>query len=661
VRILVLFLLLSVLGSLPAAGDEPSAEATGDDLTDELIAREKIRSAVDAVLTEYAKPAGDGEVRNYMATVAVEGFLEIGPEAVPYLINELQQEKVGTFDLTSYALGMLATPESIRALQDSMSRADEDTGDAARARKAWAAWGLGLAGQTDVVRLLIEGPHQTAIYPMFGKTTLIEAVAIETAPDSVPALLEMLDVVMQDPERWQDRRNVLRALRRVHAPSAAPKIVALLENTERTVRRDAVSTLRTMDTPGSVTALQRALGDEDFTVRRSAAASLEYLGRGRQARLVERLEVEGDAYTRGALYRLLAETRGSKAFDQLVRFRGRSDVSDRRYLAEAIGLIEHPARIEFLTEMLADENNGVAFEAARRLAELGQVDPLIEAVATARLPVARSAAEQLGLVDSYRAGPAIAKRLLGDVLSRPVTEPRDRVPMEKMTWAVVRLGHTDSARALRDAAERQPDAGIQIRLRQAAKLLETIAGNKRDLAAWLETSRDDDPEVRALAWRHIGRIGDEASASSLVAAFDQAERGDRRAILRALGRGPEAPATPLLERVLLDPFFDHPHENGLRDMAAWSARRIGGPKMLALLETAARRRNGQDPRVMIYAAVLGAKGSLPLLHDLRRPRMRYLGWARGIEQERLDWVAERIGSGRSIEDVDVPPRKIVFR
>jgi hypothetical protein len=41
--------------------------------------------------------------------------------------------------------------------------------------------------------------------------------------------------------------------------------------------------------------------------------------------------------------------------------------------------------------------------------------------------------------------------------------------------------------------------------------------------------------------------------------------------------------------------------------------------------------------------------------------MRFLGWFRGMEQERLDWVARRLSTGRSIDSVDVPPHRIFFR
>ena len=40
--------------------------------------------------------------------------------------------------------------------------------------KAWAAWGLGLAGQVDTIRLLVEGQHQVFSYPIHSQTSALE-------------------------------------------------------------------------------------------------------------------------------------------------------------------------------------------------------------------------------------------------------------------------------------------------------------------------------------------------------------------------------------------------------------------------------------------------------------------------------------------------------
>jgi hypothetical protein len=83
--------------------------------------------------------------------------------------------------------------------------------------------------------------------------------------------------------------------------------------------------------------------------------------------------------------------------------------------------------------------------------------------------------------------------------------------------------------------------------------------------------------------------------------------------------------------------------------------------MYESLQAAALRRDGRDARVLVYAALVGGQRALPLLESLRKPRMRYLGWRKGAEQNRLDWVATRLATGRALVAIDVPPEKLTFR
>jgi HEAT repeat protein len=656
---------LILIMTWPVAGEDPPAVTSGDEATDELLARERIRASVEAILENYMQGESDGEVVVAKAIAAAESFAALGPDVAPYLINELEQERPGLFDLCAYSLGMLGTPDAEMALRDAAARADDEPGSEALTRKAWALWGLALQGRVDALRLTVEGRHRTFDYAMHHRTSLLEAVAFLTAPASVPVLLELLDVFTADEELYRERKTVLDALRRVGDPSAAPKILPLLEHARPGVRANAASALRTMGTPEAVAALVLALDDEHQVVRQNVAAALEYIGAsGQQKKILERLDRETDMYARGSLYRLLADTAGSEAFALLSRYAGREDARDRRHLVAALELVNDPRRLPVLREALSDPDNGVALEAVLvlgRLGDEGAVGALAAAVTDARKNIAQAAAEQLARLEASPTAPAIARRLLDDFLAAPVTDPRQRPGVEKMLEALVALGHTKAVRGLRDVLDRQSDASLRRKIEATIGQLETIQRNRRKIDRWVETSAAEDPVMRQLAWARLGSIGSAEAARVLVTAFDEAERADRTEILRALGEVAASDAVPLLERVLLEPLFDHPHETPLRDMAAWSARRIGGDAMLELLDAAARRRHGRDARVLVYAALLGGDRVLPLLSSLRVPRMRYLGWARGNEQDQLDRIATRLATGRSIERMDVPPRKLRFR
>jgi len=326
IRFILLPLVLAV--TWPLAGQDPPAVTSGDEATDELLARERIRASVEAILEEYMQGEPDGEVVVAKAIVAAESFAALGPDVAPYLINELEQERPGLFDLCAYSLGMLATPDAEMALRDAAARADDEPGSEALTRKAWALWGLALQGRVDALRLTVEGRHRTFDYAMHHRTSLLEAVAFLTAPASVPVLLDLLDVFASDAERYRERRAVLDALRRVGDSSAAPRILPLLEHANPAVRGNAASALRSMGTPEVIAALVLVLDDEHRIVRQNAAAALEYIGAsGQQKKILERLDRETDIYARRSLYRLLADTAGSEAFALLNRYAGRVDRS----------------------------------------------------------------------------------------------------------------------------------------------------------------------------------------------------------------------------------------------------------------------------------------------------------------------------------------------
>jgi len=652
------------LVSAPSLGDDPTG---GDALPDtqELLAREKTRSAVESIWEAYYQPTEDGDVRIDMAIRAARDFAELGSEAVPYLINELEQDKRASYDLCAYALGLAGTAEAKEALHTAISRAEEMTGDAARSRKAWAAWGLGLAGEPQAIRLLAEGRHDASIYPIHGGMTMMESIAIQTAPQSVPVLLELLASVANEDDRWQTRRAALRALRRVGDPTAVPALIKLFEHPERNVRREIANTLRTMPTPEALDLLVTAVSDSDFVVRRVAAMALEYTGaRGHREAIVERLRVEEDSVTRGRLYRVLAETEGDRAFETLMEFRGHEDRTDRRNFVLAVSQLDDARRIPFLATSLGDEDNGVALEAAISLGNLGSSDAvraLTDALAGARPAVARIMSEQLARLRAVDSAPTIAGRIIQELKSESPIDQSAAIALEKMADALLALSDGQSANDLRAALAGRTDATGTAPVERTLVALETIRKCGRKTSRWKETAASDDGSIRQLAYTHLGRIGDAEAVQFLTTRFDDADPTDRLAILRALGEVDESRALPLLERVLLDPEFDPAPQAPLRNMAAWSARRIGGPAMWDRLESAAIRREGRDAAVLIYAALVDNERGPELLKRLRRQRMRFIGWHKGKELERLDRLSVRLNSGRSVRELDVPPARLNLR
>jgi HEAT repeat protein len=662
IRILAVLVALICRGPLTRAAD-PSADA------EDLLAQERMRAAVEALLEDYFRPAADGDERVDRAIRTAQGLAALGPDVVPYVVNELEQEIRGTYDLCCYTLGLMGTPAAKEALRAAAARAEESPGSRGESLKVWAAWGLGLAGDPDAIRLLVEGRHVVANHAVHGLTSVLESVAIQTSPASVPILLDLLDGHLGADARWQIRNEILHALRRVGDAAAAAKVAAVLAHPDPDARREAAYTLSTLDAPESIAALAAALSDEDFTVRRAAAKALESLAPpGLAARVVERFEVESDVVTRGALYRLLAETAGEGTLARLASRAPQEDNRGRRMLAEAVALVDDPGRVPFLTGLLQDEDAGVALQAVLSLGDLGgdeAIRALVTGVERARHIVASAASEQLNRLGSAAAGATQSARIVRELGSREPLDRNTEIALETLARGLVEIGHVAAAPELAaalQAREAPLDPGLRSALDGVIGQLELIATHGRKVERWIDLASSPEEGTRQVALGRLARIGSLEAVRDLEQRFDSADRADRLIILRGLAAAPTARGVGLLERVLLGEAFDHPHEAELRATAAWAARRLGGDAMWQLLARAARRREGRDPKVLVYAALLGGpERGVPLLAELRRPRMRYLGWPRGQEQERLDWLARRLAGGRSVRSTDVPPESLNLR
>jgi hypothetical protein len=111
--------------------------------------------------------------------------------------------------------------------------------------------------------------------------------------------------------------------------------------------------------------------------------------------------------------------------------------------------------------------------------------------------------------------------------------------------------------------------------------------------------------------------------------------------------------------VLVAPEFDPVERLPLREMAAWTARRFG-PAMYPTLLQAVERREGRDTVPLVYLVVLGGDKAIPVLDHYRSLRFRYLKWTRGEELPRLDFIRRQVVHGRSIAELDRPPRELGF-
>jgi len=189
--------------------------------------------------------------------------------------------------------------------------------------------------------------------------------------------------------------------------------------------------------------------------------------------------------------------------------------------------------------------------------------------------------------------------------------------------------------------------------------LDLVRANGAKQKRWIEGLGAAEADVRRLAYAELGRLGTAQAGEALVQAFGRVDVAEGVEILNALGRADSKAGRELLERVLVAPEFDAVDRMPLRDMAAWSARRIGA-EMYSTLLHAVERRDGRDTVPLVYLAVLGGDKAVPTLDRYRSPRFRYLKWTRGEELPRLDWIRRQLAHGRSIVELDRPPRELGF-
>jgi HEAT repeat protein len=646
---------------LPAVAVAQPASPSG--VAEELIERERLRATVQETYEEVLVPV---EEANEQVEFFVESALRLaalGPDVVPYVVNELEQQAPRTFFFSAYVLGHIGGPAAEAALRREIERADEQWGRYAQTRKAWAAYALGLMGVAEAVDLLTAGKHSIPGYPMHADTSVLEATALLTSPASAPRLTSQLERFAGLEEKKVERSFVVKALGRLGDPAVVPAVVESLQGeTVEVIRRDAALALRATPLEATQAPLVAALEDPSPRVRAAAALALEALQPENGVQIaLGALENESSANVRGPLYRLLAEQGGVEQLPALVGFWGRPDSMDRFYLVGALAPLRAEGAFETLKAALHDGASRVMVRACAALGTLGTPEAL--ALLTSEIDAqdwvrAQSVIETILEIDHTDAAPRIAARLVDHELAGVVDDPRSRGRIELLLRALVELRYTGPVEALAAATERQVDAMLVRLLNGPLEQLRLIKENGDDVDRWLAAARSEDEAARLLAYERLAEIGDPRAAAPLAARFGRTEPDEGVQLLRALASLDSPASRELIRRVLTSPAFDGVRYLSLREMAAWAATRYGGDDMTALLRQAVERQEGRDAKVLIYLALLDGRGALPVLERWRIPRMRYLRWGRGLEQEKLDWLARELRAGRPLDSVDQPPERL---
>ncbi len=660
-RKLCTFLFVALLAAaLPLPG---LAQTDATASTEELIARERIRSAMEQALGTYLTQTEDGRVHLQNTVLAAESLLPLGADIVPFLSQEVELERVNTFYFGTYVLGLLGLPECEAPLRAAIARAEADPGDFGTMRKGWAAWSLALMGKADALDLINTVEHKGAGIPIYRSTSSYEAAALLTYPESVPILVRHLEEWASIPELAVERHWVLKALGRLGDPSTVAAVIPLLGDEDWGIRREAAKTLGTLGTPAAIKALVPVLDDPEPSVRATAAVALEEINPADFHEIAAtELETEDLGVSRAALYRLLARTEHPDILGLLERHWGLPDSRDRVGVLEALGIVGTSETLPLLRKGLADREVGVASEAIDELVGLQSRradDVLIDAVSSTGPTLLPRLLDALRTRHLTRAAPQVSERLLG-FLSTPIQDRRLARPVEQLFETLAAFGYTKSAGRLRKAAELQQNRTLRLGLDRVLPLLDAVETNGRKIPRWIEATGSDSTDLRILAYRRLGLMSSPQAAAGLVGAFDGAPLKERLEILQYLGHRDNPATTGLIKRILMDAEFDDVRSEPVRSLAAWAAMKIGGQEMGDLLTASVERRQGRDARVLFYAGLAGGPSTLPLFDRFRISRLKYLAGERGREQEYLDRVARRLRRGDSVEEWKRPPGILGF-
>lgn len=628
----------------------------------ELAAREKIRGSFEEIVA-YLGGDGTTDSPDWRFRRGVRRIVALGPDVVPFLRAEIELPTATTFNVACYALGLLRAPESAEILRKAADVAAAEHTPFGDARQFWAEIGLAVAGEPEAIDRLLQDDATFGKAEHFPGIEDLGVAALLLEPGAVDLLVRRLDSVAGTPPTDDQIEGILCALGRLRDARGVERVGAYLASPSKAVRSAAAFALARIAAPSSAPTLLHAAQDPDPLVASPAAWGAWRTRALSPEEITAALDGTSVPMARGWLYHALADAPGEKALLALLE-RWRSTTSeDRAMFVLAVAGRRDRRAINFLrlaSRSAEIEALRAAVDGLRAMPSEGANDTLLAFVQDPRWVAARFAIDDLVAMGDVRAAPRIAGRLFAGPLSGPLTDYSLVSSVHVMLEALVSLGYTAPIEDLRASAKIQPDAGVAAAITKAADLLERIRANGDDPEKWgrslAEATEDED---RRLAVDHLARIGGDAAAAKLSAAYDAASPAIREAILTEGARRRLSGLLPLFLRVLADPAGDADEDAGpARAAAAWGALRTGGDRGAEAIRAAAARTDGREIALLWYLAAARGKDALPTIEKLRLSRVRWFFGPFGEEQSVLDDMVTTIRNGADRSRLDVPPDEI---
>lgn len=629
---------------------------------EQLAAQERIRPKIEAIFKKARVPWKPDEDHSHYFTDMTDAMIALGPNVIPFLAGELDLMDAQTFHLCAYALGRLGGPEAEKALRKAEARANERGGAFGRAAKRYAVFGLALMGKPDVVDLMQEGLQVQGLveYP---DLDIMSHFAMLTAPACLPNLLRQLDTYGKNPADAEKLSYTIEALGRVGDASLAKRIEPFLDHPDARVRDRAALALARIAPPEMCTALVSRLGSSKRRLDYSIADGLALRKfKPCYKQYLARLEVETNLSVQASLLHAIAGVGGPAALEVLRSTYERAAPPERAVILDTVGRIGSPLGLNLARSGLDSKDPDVVFNAIHAIARMGgpgAIDTLLALIENRRRSVVLATIRELEDLREHRAGPRTAARLL-ELIREPIGDLDLRSPVAELTEALVIFEYPDAVDDIAAAAAKQTDPGIIGDLDTCVRRLTLLKTCGDDVAKWAPVLAAASKGDRELAADRLAEIGTPPAVAALATrlADPAATPGDKAAIFESIGDLRCRGAADLVAKNLADPAFDAWSLRDARTGAAWAARRIGGPAMVAALKASAIRRSGRDWATLAYLAVLDPEHAAHTIEAVRIPRLRYADPRFGHEDEDLEKILFELRGGIVPRTFDVPPYRL---
>lgn len=567
---------------------------------------------------------------------AIDRIVELGPDALPLVVAELERRHRRTWAPMIYVLGASGDPRVLPILHEQLRY---QTG------KPYleVLYAMSLAGDERALLTALRSTDATLTFEP--GATAIDYIAGARGREAVPVLLREI------PRRARDSRvAALRALGTLADDRAVDFLLAWSRRNDAVDRRYALIALARIGDPRAIPRVIEALVDDNVRVREAAIEALGYLRAERAVgRLATWMKQPGRSILKARAIWALGLIGGEQAATALVSAIPRAEASDRMLLAHALGNTRHRAALPGLAWAL-DSDPALAAVAVQGLEKLADGDEVRELLLAAcesnpMREVALRAGLRLVQFGDPRATPCLVRALREEIAERHTIGPFGEQVLEELPL----LGSQSVAESLERLADEQEAPAIAHRLRQAARGARLVQQLGDDAEPWVDLLREGTPAEIDLAVRRLGQLRDPRSARPLIQLFGRIppERSDR--IPEALGLIGSDTATPFLISLLVDDLYQLPALAAARRQAAIALARYARSAHAAdaLLTSFRLERGATAIPLLAYAHMRGRDGIEKLL-ELKPLFFRRRGDDQVMLHERVNWAIRMLRLGRPV-------------